>query len=351
MMCFTENLGGFFPRFFAFWCQIAVFGLWITCNNLALAQGKLQGPADFDFETIGAFTNQGRLGVLTAMLGDPALGASRLQMDYRLETQGVFRGKFMVCNHTEDKLDYGVFALIDYRQQSFELNERIADSHRIFLSQGACQTYPLVVPTTGAGTHDFIFVGIRYQSGENKIMDPSPDLDLISHRATLRNGEAGFPEELLFDRVKSSDLQSSNEDIQLLCVASPFHSSESKATERPRIYVKVANPHAHALKVALVFFADETQIQAVSPTSAKQGLFFTLSPNKSTKIEIDPALLELNEQLWALMIENPHTVLEPKRGVMVQRPIDIKKSNVLNKKACFLPTLGTQESETKKGNL
>lgn len=329
-MCFAGSLGGFFPRFSGFWRNIVVMGFCITCNNLAFAQEKLQGPVDFDFETIEAFVNQGNPGVLTAMLGDSALGASRLQMYYRLETQGVFQGKFMVCNHTDDKLDYGIFALVDYRQQSFELNESVAYSHRIFLAQGACQTYSLVVPSPGAGMHDLMFVGIRYQYRENKMMDPLPDFALISHRATLISDEAGFPDESLLDIVESKDL-SSNEDIQLHCVASP---AKSNATERRRVYVKVANPHARTLKIALIFFADETQIP-VTPGSDKQSLFFTLGPNKTTEIEIDPALLGQGEQLWALMIENPYSVLESALGVMAQLPVDIKKSNVLQQKACF----------------
>lgn len=301
---------------------------WIAVGHSAPAQEELRGPTDFDFETIHAFTRTGEPGLLIALVGDPSLQASRLQMSYRLNNQQAFQAKFMACNHTTSDPEYDFFVLIDYRQQTFDLDGNAADAHRVFLSKGDCKVSVLGVQPPGAGSHDMILAGIRRQSDQS-IASP-PDFGLIAHRATLMvGGEERFPEQTPLD-VSDGKYLPSGEDLRLYCLPSQ-HADDDK---RPSpVYLTAANPHAQGLEIALVLFANKTQVR-VTDADDEQSSFLTIAPQTTAQIKIGPSLTRPDAQLWALMIENPYTVLEPHRGVMAQLPAAVKRSNTLDREIC-----------------
>lgn len=293
---------------------------WMVGCHTALVPEELRGPADFDFETIRAFTQMGEPGVLIALLGDPELQASRLQMSYRLKNQQAFQARLMACNQTPGDLEYYFFVLIDYRQQTFTLDGNAANAHSVSLPKGDCKTFALGVPPLSTGSHDMILAGI------------DPDFGLVSHRAVLLVGdEDRFPDHALLD-VGGDDRLSSGEDVSLRCL--PSQDSLDSIERSFPVYLAAANTYTETLKAALVLFSNKGQVR-VTDSGDAQGMFLILAPKKGVRIKIAPSSIRPDERLWALMIENPYTVLEPHRGVMAQLPTAVMKSNALDRKDCM----------------
>ncbi len=149
------------------------------------------GPKSFDYKVIDAFVSSGSAGILSAFKGDPDLRATDLQLSYYMKEGSEFQAEYMIGNHTPNPMEYDVMCLVDYRQQEFQLDQKLSRVHRLQLAPGERKTWPVKIASVGKGAHDFLLLAVANPKGSR----PS-DLEeiLLYHRANIFAGSYSFPE-------------------------------------------------------------------------------------------------------------------------------------------------------------
>lgn len=271
------------------------------------------GPTDFDYELIDAFVKTGQRGILTAFNADPHMRGTRLQLSYFLEMSQAFEADFLTGNYTGEPIDYWLICLLNYRQQEFQLNGQRASAHAISIPPGNRLRYSLRLHPPGKGGHDFLLLAISRRAGSN--IPNAVEFPVLSHRANI------FVESRSFPPIKQATVPQRASGLRTTRVTlEPSHH---------RYLIHISNPSAAALRSALILFANSRQISFGALGERHWILYFNLDSKIDAAFEIEPHLQNDAEVLYAIYVQNPFVLLEPKLEVMNQIQTRVEISNFI----------------------
>lgn len=176
------------------------------------------------------------------------------------------------------------------------------------------------------GAHDIMIIGIRYDPDNTY-----KQTKIISHRSNIyvKNGK--------FKKIMYKKLISNKQPTILGVIINKNHTDNLKpltmlmSSQKDNYYIHVNNMYNENSKYSLIVMLNSKQI----PVKSKETIFYFEQQKLASSvipIEINTSTTDKTDnELLAIVVDNPYSVLEPKRGVYSAINANIRVSNkVLN---------------------
>jgi len=290
------------------------------------------GPQSFSSATIEKFRKSYPGSVIHAFAGNEIFQASRLQRSFFTKKIQPFFGDFFIGNYTSIDISFNLYFLVDNRLCDFSISkkERVRSStHNITVKSNSEIILPILLGDIPPGAHDILIVAVQDRRGKTNSRPR-----LLTHRANLYVKNGGFKDATfrkLNNGMKSSksnitlNRERDNNAITPLAVLSQ--------TEHDKYFVHVNNAYLIATKYSLIVLLNSKQVPIINRENSnilyfeQQALSSNVIPIEVNTSDVKPA--SLHNEMLVLIIDNPYTVLEPKRSEYSSVKAGVRVSNAL----------------------
>jgi len=284
------------------------------------------GPKTFNQGTLKQFKNSYKDAVIYSFNGNEKFHSSRLQRSYFTKKIEVFYGDFLIGNYTPVDIDFKLYFFIDYKQSVFSISNKNPSQlpiHKVTVKAESELILPLSLGKIAEGAHDILIIAIRDEP-ENRYRNSK----MISHRANLyvKNGT--------FNNIEFTKLANpvQSKIINIVINKNPDKLeplSKLVNTKHDKYFIHVNNFYRTNSKYSLLVLLNSKQI---SIDGKKKVIYFKQQKLSSNVIPIEintesKKSTDRDNELLAIVIDNPFSVLEPNRGVYSNIHSNVRISN------------------------
>ncbi|MFV1984314.1 MAG: hypothetical protein ACC657_12290 [Thiohalomonadales bacterium] len=297
-------------------------------NSLPSYPTKL-GPKTFDQATIKSFKNNYKNSIIYAFSGNEKFHSSRLQRSYFTNNLEIFYGDLYIGNYTNSEISYKLYFFLDYQQHSFSLSKKKSKNLMVYkfsVKSKSEKILPLRFGKITEGAHDILIVAIC-----DEAMNTYNHPKIISHRANLyvKHGK--------FENIEYKELTNSEKKVMtdIIITKNIKYNNSKKDLIKSNKYnylIHVSNFYNTKLKYSLIVMLNSKQVFI---NNNKRIIYFEQEEFSTNIIPIEintkNKKISTNDKLFAIVTDNPYSVLEPVRGVYSKINANIRISNnILN---------------------